>query len=359
MAERAASSYEGDRYPQLLRTPNHRWWRPLVGLLLAAVTVIAVGLGLGVMTVVIAWLRGDDADEAAEDSLSADTPIGLLANNLILAALIPAVMLAVLAVHRTRVGWLSSVTGRLRHGPVLRLLPVGLAVVVVFFALSFLIPGEGAGDIDVPETPTLVGLLAVIVLTTPLQAAAEEYGFRGYLTQALASWFSRPALGSVVAALVSALLFALAHGTQEPALFADRFAFGLVASWLVWRTGGLEASIVLHVVNNVVSLGWTAATGSIEESLTLSSLDWPYAVLDVTMMVVYAAAVDRLARRWNMAVRRDPAAVLPPVVPGHDGRTWRPTAPPDLLSGPPDVGYPVQRPDTQPRAGEGSPWGMG
>ena len=66
---------------------------------------------------------------------------------------------------------------------------------------------------------------------------------------------------------MSATLFALAHGGQEPALFADRFAFGVVASWLVWRTGGLEASIALHAANNLVSLGYTASTGSVQEAL--------------------------------------------------------------------------------------------
>ena len=63
-------------------------------------------------------------------------------------------------------------------------------------------------------------------------------------------------------------LFALAHGAQDAWLFGDRFAFALVASWLAWRTGGLEAPIALHVANNLVSLVFTASTGSLEESLT-------------------------------------------------------------------------------------------
>src|SRR3712207_6923299 len=43
-----------------------------------------------------------------------------------------------------------------------------------------------------------------------------------------------------------------AHGQFEPIVFLDRFAFGLAASAVVWLTGGLEAAIVLHTVNNVV-----------------------------------------------------------------------------------------------------------
>ena len=65
--------------------------------------------------------------------------------------------------------------------------------------------------------------------------------------QALGSLVARPWFGVVV----SAVVFALLHGLQNPPLFVDRLAFGLLAGWLVWRTGGLEAGIAAHVVNNV------------------------------------------------------------------------------------------------------------
>jgi uncharacterized protein len=244
----------------------------------------------------------------------------------------------VLLVHRLRPGLLGSVTGRLRLELVRRLLPVAALLVIVFFAASFLVPPIGVGEIDPPPVGRLIGLFVVILLTTPLQSAAEEVGFRGYLSQAVASWSSRPAVGAIAAGAVSATLFALAHGAQDPALFADRFAFGVVASWLVWRTGGLEASIALHVANNVVGLLFTAATGSIEESLTTSSLTWSLAALDVVMMLVYAAVVQRLAVRWDLVVRR-------PVVPlAVSGRR---------------VGYPGWRSSTPPPAGGEPPWGMG
>ena len=93
----------------------------------------------------------------------------------------------------------------------------------------------------------------MILLLTPLQAAGEEYCFRGYLTQA----FGGPASGRRASAvLVPALLFGLAHGIgQSPPVFFDRFAFGLVAGILVIRTGGLEAGIAMHVLNNLLAFG--------------------------------------------------------------------------------------------------------
>jgi membrane protease YdiL (CAAX protease family) len=337
----------GDRYPQLLRTQQHRWWRPLVGLLLGAVTVVAAAVVVILFALAIEALLGHTANPRDDSSLSADSPLGLLANNLVIVTLIPASMLAVWAAHRAKVGGLASVVGRLRWSLLGRLFALACIVVVVFFAASFAIPPAGLGHVAAPPIATLVGLLAVILLTTPLQSAAEEVGFRGYLSQAVGSWFARPLPGTLVAGAVSATLFALAHGGQEPALFADRFAFGAVASWLVWRTGGLEASIALHAANNLVSLGYTASTGSLQEALDTSALGWPAALLDITMMVVFAGVVGRLADRWGLAVRRPWPAMLA-------------TGPlPTPLAGPDGFGYPGSRSSLPPPAGSEPPWGMG
>ncbi|MBA2554552.1 MAG: CPBP family intramembrane metalloprotease [Geodermatophilaceae bacterium] len=338
----------GDRYPELLRTSTHRWWRPLLGLLFASLCVLVGSVALILAALSVAVLSGGSEDLRDNAFLDPDSPAGLLVNNLIIATLIPACLLAVLVVHRQHPGELASVAGRVRWKVLGRLILLALVLVTLFFVGGFAIPPAGLGDVDVPPAGTLVGLLAVVLFTTPLQSAAEEVGFRGYLSQAVASWFARPVVGAIVAGAVSATLFALAHGGQGPALFTDRFAFGVVASVLVWRTGGLEASIGLHVANNLVSLGYTAATSSIEESLETSALDWPYAALDVTMMVVYAVLVARLATRWNIAVRRPPAAV-----------SAEPQASYDALSAPEGVRYPGSRSTASPPPGQEHPWGMG
>jgi membrane protease YdiL (CAAX protease family) len=326
-----------ERYPQLLRTAGRRWWHLPVGLLVAGVVLVLTGALVVFATSAAAALAGVD-DPFSDKTRAQDQPLGLLATNLSIIMIIPAVALAVLLVHRERPGWLTSVAGRLRWRLLLRFLPRALAVVLLAFGASLLVPGEST-EAHVPGTARLVGLLAIVALTTPLQAAAEEFGFRGYLTQLTASHFARPVVGSLVAALVTATLFALAHGTQDPWLFADRWAFGLVASWLVWRTGGLEASIALHVANNLVSLGYSSVTGTLDESLTATSLDWQYALLDVASIIAFAVVVGRLATRWQ-------------VVP------WRTSAERDgghragALAADPAVGYPEPRPDR-------GHWGMG
>lgn len=324
-----------DPYPRLLRTPRATWWRPILGLLLAGTAVVLAAAGVIVVALLVSRATGGSGDAGADETLDPDTALGLLANNLVIATAIPAAVLAVLVVHRERIGWLASVTGRVRWRLLGRLFALALVVVVVFFALGFLLPSSDQQDVSVPATGTLLALLAVIVVTTPLQAAAEEVWFRGYLTQAVASWVARPAAGIALGAAVSAVSFALAHGTQDTWLFGDRLAFGLVASWLAWRTGGLEAPAALHVANNMVSLAFTATTGSLADSLTASTLEWQFAALDVVMMLTFAGLVHRLvARRWPVDTRR-------------------------VLSGTDAVGYPGRRPPTPPPAGREIPWGMG
>src|ERR1700712_5493306 len=61
-----------------------------------------------------------------------------------------------------------------------------------------------------------------------------------------------PRAGAVVAGVLTAALVSAAHVPPDLPSFLDRFAFGLAASAVVWLTGGLEAAIVLHAVNNVL-----------------------------------------------------------------------------------------------------------
>ncbi len=91
----------------------------------------------------VSQATGGSAGASADDALDPDTVLGLLTNNLVIALLAPAAVLAVLVVHRERVGWLASVTGRVRWGLLWRLLVLALVVVVAFFARRLPAPGLG------------------------------------------------------------------------------------------------------------------------------------------------------------------------------------------------------------------------
>ncbi len=139
----------------------------------------------------------------------------------------------------------------------------------------------------------LVGLAMVCALV-PFQAAAEEYVFRGWLTQAVGAWLRSPWL----AILPQAPLFAAAHGWGTPWGFADLMVFALVAGVLTARTGGLEAAIGLHVLNNLLAMGVSAAiVGALASEETAADMDWMSVCVDVVMLCAYAALVLRVAGR--------------------------------------------------------------
>jgi hypothetical protein len=94
----------------------------------------------------------------------------------------------------------------------------------------------------------------IVLLTTPLQAAGEEYAFRGLIGRGVGSWFASPLAALIVATVVSSVGFALVHFAADPWLNLYYFAFGAALCFLAWRTGGLEAGVLIHATNNVLFL---------------------------------------------------------------------------------------------------------
>ncbi|GMG83606.1 hypothetical protein LNKW23_28190 [Paralimibaculum aggregatum] len=98
--------------------------------------------------------------------------------------------------------------------------------------------------------------LPLLALGVALQAGAEEAVFRGYLVQEIGRRLRHPLAWAV---LPSALFGALHYAPHLPgwsalAYVAVSFLFGLSASLLVWRFGGLAAAFGLHAAINFLGL---------------------------------------------------------------------------------------------------------
>ncbi|WP_432993898.1 lysostaphin resistance A-like protein [Dactylosporangium sp. CA-233914] len=298
-------------FHRLARTDAYRWWRPPLGTLL----LLVVGL-IGMVAVYtasegIAAIAGRPADADGVHSWgdAGDTAVYLFA----LALLIPCVLAAARWVQRRPAGTVSSVQARLRWG---WLGVCGLAaaptLALMYAADALLIPGDGlSGDWVGPGRFALTML--PLLLLVPLQSAAEEYVCRGWLLQAVGAYVRRPWLPIAV----QALAFAAAHGWGTAWGFADLVLFGATAGWLTVRTGGLEAAIALHVVNNLVSFALSAATGDLGSDGTATDSPWQILAIDVVLLPAYAAAIAWLARRRNLVTTAASAttgeAVLQPV----------------------------------------------
>jgi uncharacterized protein len=302
---------------QAMRSRDWSWWRPLLGLLL--LTVVYGALAVAIAVAGVFGLLASGADVGALPDVASEEltdPWLLLFLNVSLIVAIPCVWMVWAVAHGMRRGWSSSVLARLRWRLLAPFTLLALGTLGVGIGLSVVIGFTVGGEKVSGPLPSFGWLLLVVLLTTPLQSAAEEYVFRGYLSQAIAGWIRSPQAGAVVAAVVSAALFSAAHGPQDFLTFFDRFAFGLAASAVVWLTGGLEAAIVLHAVNNVLvfvlagALGDGVATEAVPAGLGLA-----FAALSLASMAAYVAAIARSTRRLHPETRTAAVDLRPPAAP--------------------------------------------
>ena len=245
--------------------------------------------------------------------LSDPTPAGLAYLNLTLASAIPVTWFLSRFLHGLKPRWLASVRPRIRwayFGVCLLLSGVALVATVL---VSLVLPdqqGTGtelSGELN-DFTRTTRDFLLVVLFLTPLQAAGEEYFFRGYLAQAFGGMFARLGRGvaRTLAIVIPAILFALAHGLgQSVPIFFDRFAFGLVAGILVVLTGGLEAGIAMHVLNNFLAFGLALAYSDMASTLNPTGGTWWSIPVTLTQSAVYLALAVLVARAMGLSATAD------------------------------------------------------
>ncbi|HSF36833.1 MAG TPA: type II CAAX endopeptidase family protein [Nocardioides sp.] len=324
------------RYHQLHRVGRPGVWRSVVGALLLIVLVFGVvPLVAGGIAFVTLLATGSSAQEASAvlDVTEEATPAGLALLNVIIAAAIPLTFLVTWWLHRLKPRWVSSVAPRLRWGYLLVCLGLSVVALVASLGVALLLPVQAG---DMPEgtvndfTTRTRDFLLVILLLTPLQAAGEEYLFRGYLTQAFGSLVWARRASETLAVLGPALIFALFHGlSQDWPVFFDRFAFGVVAGILVIRTGGLEAPIAMHVLNNFLAFGLALAFGDLTTALNAEGgSSWWTILSTMTQSLVYLGLATWVARAMGLVDTGPPVggAPLPPA--GGD---------PELVGPPPRV----------------------
>ena len=309
------------QYHQLHRVGRPGIWRSLVGSVLVLVLVfLLVPAVAGAIAFAALMAAGNTMEEttALLDVTAEATPVGLALLNIVIAAAIPVSWAVTWWLHRLKPRWLSSVAPRLRWR--FLLVCLGLSVVALLASLGVglllpLAPGESpVGEVNDFTTRTRDFMLVVLLLT-PLQAAGEEYLFRGYLTQAFGSLVWGRRASQALAVVGPALIFALFHGfSQDAPVFFDRFAFGVVAGILVIRTGGLEAAIAMHVLNNFLAFGLALAFGDLTTALNATGeSSWWMILSTLTQSLVYLALATWVAKGMGLVDVGPPVGrALPP-----------------------------------------------
>lgn len=136
---------------------------------------------------------------------------------------------------------------------------------------------------------TVAGAILCIILA-PLQCLAEEYLFRGFIAQTVGAWFKIPVLGIIV----SSAAFAAMHPYNLYGVLS-MFMAGVVFSYLAWKSGGLEASSAMHIVNNAIGFG-VAGLGltKIATEVTIGSV-----ISQTVLQVIVMALVLYIGKKFH------------------------------------------------------------
>jgi membrane protease YdiL (CAAX protease family) len=297
----------GLAYHQLQRSGPRGWWRPLLGIVALLATLFAGGVIVAVVALLQIAFTGGSFDELTDLVALKDLgPVMFAALLLSLGVLVPVAFLVSWCLHGLTPGWLTSVAGRFRWRYLFGCLGLAVIALVATVVVSSFLPTGTREEITAQPNPfdaRMGYLLLVALLLTPIQAAGEEYFFRGYLTQAFGGF-----LPTALAVLLPALLFALAHGAQSLPVFIDRFAFGLVAGILVVVTGGIEAGLAMHVLNNWFAFGLAVAFSNLGDALQPTGGTWWSLPGTLVQSLLYLALAVWLARKQGLATRTGPPA---------------------------------------------------
>jgi membrane protease YdiL (CAAX protease family) len=126
--------------------------------------------------------------------------------------------------------------------------------------------------------------LVAVLLLTPLQSAAEELVFRGYLMQGIGLLTRRP----LAIAAASSVAFTLPHLMNPEVehygiaiMAANYFTIGMLLATATLRDGRLELAIGLHAVNNVflaLMANYEGSALATESVFTAAELDPVYSL---------------------------------------------------------------------------------
>lgn len=265
------------------------WWRYGVTVILALV----FAMGGGAMLLVGLDLAGVLPPDLERRLTTPDDPVGFLIGNGLLFALILAAFAAAIGVMHAKSP--ADVAGPWRGRQFLAGAGVWtLAVAGVSLIDLAIAPAGFAFTGDARTWPLFLAALPALAV----QTFAEEFLFRGYVTQAILLALRRP----WPTALLSGLVFGAVHIPNGWPQAASAVVFGVVLAMVAMRTGGLSFTFGLHLANNLFAAVVLVSGGDVFRGapglFTQSTphLMWWDAVLGSLALVLVAAYA---IRRWG------------------------------------------------------------
>jgi sodium transport system permease protein len=211
-------------------------------------------------------------------------------------------------------------TRSLRHAVrIHRTQPTHLAAAVLIgFAMhpTYLALGEGISNVYEigDETVAVLAhfqamvmaqpLWSIVLLMAVLPAVCEELTFRGFIFGGLLRQS-----GALRAIVVSALFFGFTHTLLQQSIAASMM--GLVLGVIAWRTGGVICTVIVHMINNTLSLtlAWCSAnqidlpTG-LEWAISANGDQWSYQPTWIAMSVFLTLALMTILFRRSAGTQQ-------------------------------------------------------
>ena len=232
--------------------PRARWFTPVLeGLLIAGiyfVLLLIVSFALLAFAVMLRVPYDYLTDLQRIYANVFKTPLVFIALLITIIPVIPAIFIARLITNFKPLGLIHSIAGRMRWSYLGVFLGFGFLIFGLYNVGNLVLAGSLTTQNSVhPLNSGMFWLyIVLILLIVPFQCYAEELLFRGYLMQTVGRWLKNPAW----AIIIPAPIFMVLHGYGLWGLLSV-LTMALIAGFLCWYTGGLEAGIGLHIANNV------------------------------------------------------------------------------------------------------------
>lgn len=151
-------------------------------------------------------------------------------------------------------------------------------------------------------------LLIISLIFIPLQSTAEEFVFRGYITQGIASWTKN----RWWALIIPSVLFGLMH-SANPEVF--EYGFGIMMTQYIFMgfmfgvmtilDDGIELAMGVHTVNNLLGSVFATYKGSALQTDALFEITEmnpreelvPFIISGVVLLIIFAVKY-----KWNFRI---------------------------------------------------------
>jgi membrane protease YdiL (CAAX protease family) len=237
-------------YLEYARRGRTAWWRWLLTIVLAVAAGLALDVAIGVTLTVMHLMP---ADMAVELQRPTHPVVFFTAAGLSFGTILAALVLAARLLQGKTAG---DIIGAWRWSRFATGFGVWAACLVVMTLADVLIHPSG---FRWSATSGTLSLAVTALLGLAVQSFAEEFVFRGYITQGLLLATKRP----VVAAVLSGVLFGVMHIPNGMPQFVNATLFGVVSALIAIRTGGIAFTYGVHLINNLFGAVVVVSAGDV------------------------------------------------------------------------------------------------